>query len=788
MDSAGMSNFTYYSMSNGLILNNKDTTKKSLLINYSEIRVDTIRTFFIPKNFRIVDFEHKIFEVVDSGLVTLFRTNEYSQIIDTINTPDYESTVIGNKLYYYKTLIDKNSTNPYRTYKMWDLYSYDLESYQRALLVPNCLRPTGNSALLQHTFKNGKLVFFLTTQEYGSELYVTDGTQQGSSLLKDINQGPASAVLAPLGVNPEADFFCFNAISDKYGRTIWKTDGTELNTVPIFSFELPTVVPEIDSYDQIFVNKGYILFENKNIVYSLMSPKINPIVISNNYKIFDNIFSRDMGYSSSCWIFPSNILKDKSGNIYVSGNSRNYSSYYGLVYMKDKSYDTLLRENGSLGFVIKYNSSGQKLFTKYFTDDMDNEDIYSAIDSTGNIICFFSHNEHQPSYNNYSGLIKMTATGDTLWIKKFSHELNTNELDIQCDSNDNIYLLNNGENSKNISITKISPEGKNLIYKEFKQSVNINRINSSIISNRLYIGLSEHDEKLAIQNSKSASLNKIIASDLSLSILNEIQLNGEGWSTLSSINKGLGEDIIVSGSFRGTIDLSGNILSSAVTKDSNMTTSYLSHFDSELNLKYVKNLYPDPYLINSTCIFENKSIYTVGIYYNCNIDSTIYPNLYRYPKYNKFSVATKQYDYWGNELASFYYSKYFENYRHWLDPKVIEFNNKPLVYDVYQGKIGYIPDAYYSPYEDKILLLQPEQYYIYSDNWGNNYIKAKFDTDANIKLTVKVIDITGKHILSFPLNLIDGTQQLSIPYYLTHGCYLLVIQDGTHTEHHKFMR
>ncbi|MFY0673354.1 MAG: choice-of-anchor D domain-containing protein, partial [Bacteroidia bacterium] len=74
-----------------------------------------------------------------------------------------------------------------------------------------------------------KVVFNATTLQGGSELYITDGTTNGTQLLKDIRPGK-------LGSSP-TDMFLFdsevyfNADDGTNGTELWKTDGTASGTV-----------------------------------------------------------------------------------------------------------------------------------------------------------------------------------------------------------------------------------------------------------------------------------------------------------------------------------------------------------------------------------------------------------------------------------------------------------------------------------------------------------------------------------------------------------------------------
>ena len=74
------------------------------------------------------------------------------------------------------------------------------------------------------------IVFRATSAATGSELYVTNGTIDGSALLKDINPGGGNSTpgdFTPLD-NGRVLFAATDAAS---GRELWITDGTAAGTV-----------------------------------------------------------------------------------------------------------------------------------------------------------------------------------------------------------------------------------------------------------------------------------------------------------------------------------------------------------------------------------------------------------------------------------------------------------------------------------------------------------------------------------------------------------------------------
>ncbi len=89
------------------------------------------------------------------------------------------------------------------------------------------------------TETNGKLFFsaFDNAGLYGRELYVTDGTAQGTNMLQDINPGPAS--FSTLHYLIHKPFISVNKIlyfiadDGTYGSELWRTDGTSEGTVMV---------------------------------------------------------------------------------------------------------------------------------------------------------------------------------------------------------------------------------------------------------------------------------------------------------------------------------------------------------------------------------------------------------------------------------------------------------------------------------------------------------------------------------------------------------------------------
>lgn len=71
----------------------------------------------------------------------------------------------------------------------------------------------------------GVLYFTARTEEAGSELWRSDGTQGGTALVRDINPGPGSG--GAFNLRALGDRVVFLAATEETGRELWVSDGTE---------------------------------------------------------------------------------------------------------------------------------------------------------------------------------------------------------------------------------------------------------------------------------------------------------------------------------------------------------------------------------------------------------------------------------------------------------------------------------------------------------------------------------------------------------------------------------
>lgn len=85
-------------------------------------------------------------------------------------------------------------------------------------------------------------LFVADDAEHGRELWFSDGTSEGTHLVKDILPGDAGSILALQSVGSQVLFFVHRT---EWRWELWRSDGTENGTIPISIFESDVTGPEV---------------------------------------------------------------------------------------------------------------------------------------------------------------------------------------------------------------------------------------------------------------------------------------------------------------------------------------------------------------------------------------------------------------------------------------------------------------------------------------------------------------------------------------------------------------
>jgi ELWxxDGT repeat protein len=148
----------------------------------------------------------------DGNTITLYDNN----ILEVS-----DMTVVGDSLYVHG----------YREDVQRNIFKTSGVS-QEGLELVKVLVQDGDGSPDNLTEYNGKLYFGAYSEVWANyELWVSDGTEEGTYVLKDINPGSSSSDPDKLVVS--GDYLYFSAYTDDAGVELWRTDGTEGGTVMV---------------------------------------------------------------------------------------------------------------------------------------------------------------------------------------------------------------------------------------------------------------------------------------------------------------------------------------------------------------------------------------------------------------------------------------------------------------------------------------------------------------------------------------------------------------------------
>lgn len=148
---------------------------------------------------------------------------------------------------------------PNTTHSGYALWISDGTAAGTAILVNNInpSDPAGTSVQL-----NGKVYFAADDNEHGLELWVSDGTAAGTHLIKNIS--PDDAAHGVYG-NGSPQGFCayngkvyFSATDGEHGQELWVTDGTEANTHMVKDVQ-PGTAGSLPYHSLVYNNKLYFI-------------------------------------------------------------------------------------------------------------------------------------------------------------------------------------------------------------------------------------------------------------------------------------------------------------------------------------------------------------------------------------------------------------------------------------------------------------------------------------------------------------------------------------------------
>jgi ELWxxDGT repeat protein len=214
---------------------------------------------------------------------------------------------------------------------------------------------------------NGKLFFSAGTASVGTELWITDGTVSGTTMVKDIYPGTNSSNPSSFYSYNDTLYFQASSVSPPY---IWKTDGTSSGTqlfknVSPTSFNqyvagLPSTASYVTYNNQLYFTAsqtpyGFEMFSSDGTAANTQLFKdINPTgnstpsgYIEYNGKLFFS--ANDAVYGTELWVSDGTVAGTQMLKDIMIGSGGSAPAYFVLF-------------NGKLYFLANDGSSGQELW------------------------------------------------------------------------------------------------------------------------------------------------------------------------------------------------------------------------------------------------------------------------------------------------------------------------------------------------------------------------------------------------------------------------------------------
>jgi ELWxxDGT repeat protein len=188
-----------------------------------------------------------------------------------------------------------------------------------------------------------KLYFSAYTNVNGWELWVSDGTANGTILLKDINEGTNSS--EPYNFVSFNNNLYFIASNNLYGREIWKTDGTENGTI---------LLKDISSGPNNGVS-GDLISSNNNLYFTATSDNDNTIIDYQGYELW-----KTDGTESGTRIVKDIAFGSQSSMTHLSGIALNESLIF-TAYTQDFGYEVWKTDGTESGTVLLKNINNTNL-------------------------------------------------------------------------------------------------------------------------------------------------------------------------------------------------------------------------------------------------------------------------------------------------------------------------------------------------------------------------------------------------------------------------------------------
>jgi ELWxxDGT repeat protein len=260
------------------------------------------------------------------------------------------------------------------------------------------------------------LILPIRNDSLGYELYVSDGTQSGTTMLKDIFAGSSNSNIQYLTLHNNLVYFSAN--NDTSGQEMWKTDGTTTGTVMVKDFntgQTGTTLRDLTSFNSELYFIGRSPADNKSTVFRTNKSDTSFIPLIGN----DSVTFHSFNHISICDTVLYFGGSQAGKGIELCRTNGSQSGTYMVQDLDKGTYSSNPEQitcfNGLIYFVADYDK-GKEL---YYTDGSANgmrltQDLYpiqtdafiTSVTALGSILLFSAHsngNYRDFELYNYNG-------------------------------------------------------------------------------------------------------------------------------------------------------------------------------------------------------------------------------------------------------------------------------------------------------------------------------------------------------------------------------------------------
>ncbi len=196
-------------------------------------------TTFIIKAFAqtktLFNFNNALYLIADDGIFgeELWKSDGTEQgtvLVKDIALGDASSAINENKLLILDTALYFAANDGIHGNELWKS-----DGTEQGTTLVKDINPGDQSGMASHRSANlevlnNSIYFAASDGIHGFELWKSDGTEQGTTMIKDAYPGLGSSNSAPLFITNANGTLFFNANDGIHGRELWKSDGTEQGT------------------------------------------------------------------------------------------------------------------------------------------------------------------------------------------------------------------------------------------------------------------------------------------------------------------------------------------------------------------------------------------------------------------------------------------------------------------------------------------------------------------------------------------------------------------------------